>query len=156
MKLIILLLAFFPVLAFSQSMDSIAVYEGYGSYENRIIDLSNRNLSEIPPRAINFEVEVLILDNNNLTELPSWFVNLSNLRSLSVRNNKLKDVDILMFCENLEELYLTHNPNLYVLPSLSRCKKLCVIDVVDTKINFLPINIRSMENLGYFKYSIKK
>jgi len=78
------------------------------------------------------------------------------LRSLSVRNNNLKNVDILMFCDNLEEIYLSGNHYLFDLPSLSRCKKLKVLDVVDTKINEVPISIRWMENIGYFKYSVKK
>jgi Leucine-rich repeat (LRR) protein len=130
------------------------IYQGNGSFESKIIDFSNKNLSQIP--TINFQVEVLILDNNNITELPNWIANIKNLRSLSVRNNNLQEVDILMYCENLEELYLSSNQTLSELPSFSRCKKLRIIDVVDTKINNLPLTIRGMENIGYFKYSVKK
>ncbi len=147
----LLLLAFFPLLLLSQNKSSVEIYYGNGSFEGRIVDLSNRNLSKLP--AFNSQVEVLILDNNNITELPEWLMTLPNLRSLSIRNNNLNDVDILGFCEKLEELYLSNNPNLFDLPSFSRCKKLQIIDVTDTKINDLPINIRGMENIAYFKYS---
>lgn len=120
MKTTIFILVFFPIIALSQSKDSIIVYQGNGSFEKIIIDLSNKNFSEIP--IIDFQVEVLILDNNSISELPNWIANLKNLRSLSVRNNKLEDVDILMYCENLEELYLTGNINLCDLPSFSIVK----------------------------------
>lgn len=66
------------------------------------------------------------------------------------------DVSVLMYCENLEEIYLSNNPNLNDLPSFSFCKKLKIIDVVNTRINELPISIRGMESIAYFKYSVTK
>lgn len=156
MKIIMLALVLLPCQAFSQNKDTIDVYEGNGAFEHRILDLSYRNLTDIPARAINHDVEVLILDHNNITELPDWIANLPKLRSLSVRNNNLRNADILMYCSNLEELYLSGNKNLADLPSLDRCKRLRVVDVVNTKINGLPVRIRGMENIGYFKYSVKK
>lgn len=157
MKTIIILLLFIPGLVYSQSKDTVIVYHGNGSYNSKLIDLSNQGLSKIPAKAVNFQVEVLILDNNNITEIPNWVANLPKLRSLSLRNNNLQEVNpILRYSENLEELYLSGNPNLSSLPSLSNCKKLRVIDVVDTRINNLPGIIRGMENIGYFKYTQKK
>lgn len=61
-----------------------------------------------------------------------------------------------MYCENSEEIYLTNNPNLEYLPSLRGCEKLKIIDVINTKINELPVSIRGMENIAYFKYSAPK
>lgn len=156
MKIFLTMLVFMPVLVFSQTQDTVEVYEGNGAFEHRIIDLSYRNLTDVPARAVNNEMEVLILDNNNITVLPDWLANIPKLRSLSVRNNNLKDVSILMYCTNLEELYLSGNKNLADLPSFTRNTKLRVVDVVDTKINSLPVRIRGMENIGYFKYSTKK
>ncbi len=156
MKIFLTMLVFMPVLVFSQTLDTVEVYEGNGAFEHRIIDLSYRNFTEVPARAVNNEMEVLILDNNNITVLPDWLANLPKLRSLSVRNNNLKDVSILMYCTNLEELYLSGNKNLADLPSFTRNTKLRVVDVVDTKINNLPVRIRGMENIGYFKYSTQK
>ncbi len=154
MKAITFILMFFPLIGFSQMNDSIIVYHGNGAFERNIIDLSNNNLTELP--VIDRDVEILILDNNNLIEIPNWFVNLKNLRSVSIRNNNLMDVSVLMYCENLEELYLSNNPNLNDLPSFSFCKKLKIIDVVNTRINELPISIRGMESIAYFKYSATK
>lgn len=154
MKSIVFILMFLPLFAFSQSNDSIIVYHGNGYFENKIIDLSNKDLSKLP--VIDLQAEILILDNNNLTEIPNWFTNLKNLRSLSVRNNKLIDVSVLMYCENLEEIYLSNNQNLNDLPNFGICKKLKIVDVVNTKINELPISISGIKSIAYFKYSISK
>jgi len=154
MKAITFILMFFPLIGFSQKNDSIVVYYGNGAFKKKIIDLSNNNLIELP--VIDWDVEILILDNNDLIEIPNWFGELKKLRSLSIRNNNLMDVSFLMYCENLEEIYLSNNPNLKDLPSFSFCKKIKIIDVVNTKINELPLSIRGMESMAYFKYSTAK
>jgi Leucine-rich repeat (LRR) protein len=156
LKTLSLLIAFMPILVIAQPGDSVLVYTGTGAFETRIIDLSNKSLEKIPFGSVDPMVEVLILDNNNLTEIPNWIATLKNLRSLSVRNNNLLEVNILIYCENLEELYLSGNKNLSDLPGLYRCKKLRLIDVTDTRINDVPIAIRGMENIGYFKYTTRK
>ncbi len=154
MKAITFILMFIPLIGFSQMKDSIVVYHGNGSFDREIIDLSNNNLTELP--VIDRDVEVLILDNNNLTQIPNWFIDLKNLRSISIRNNNIVDISVLRYCENLEEIYLSNNPNLKNLPSFSFCEKIKIIDVVNTKINELPISIRGMESIAYFKYSTTK
>jgi len=154
MKKLLLFILMMPVLGISQEKDSVIVYQGRGAFESKIIDLSHRNLDEIPAKAFSFEVEVLILDHNNLTEIPNWIGNLTNLKTLSIRNNNLKSINhVLQFNKQLEVLILSGNPNLRSLPSLSGCKALRVLDVTDTQINELPSFIRGMENMGYFKYS---
>ncbi len=114
----------------------------------------SNNLSELP--LIDLQVETLILDNNNLTEIPNWFVTLKNLKSVSIRNNNLIDVSVLMYCENLEQIYLSNNKNLDDIPNFSTCKKLKILDVVNTKINELPTSIRGSESIAYFKYSVSR
>ncbi len=151
MKTLLITLLFVPILSFAQSNESVVVYYGNGSFDNTIVDLSNQNLTKVP--VIDVNVEVLILDNNNLTEIPDWFLNLKNLKSLSIRNNNLTDISVLSYCENLEELYLTNNINLEDFPSFSSCEKLKIIDVINTKINQLPISIRGIKSIAYFKYS---
>lgn len=59
-----------------------------------------------------------------------------------------------MGMEPLKEIYLSNNPNLKDLPSF--CKKIKIIDVVNMRINELPISIRGMESIAYFKYSATK
>ncbi len=154
MKAITFIFMLIPLIGFSQIKDSVIVYQGNGAFDRKIIDLSHNNLTELP--VIDSDVEILILDNNNLTELPNWFVNLKNLRSLSIRDNNLLDVSVLSFLESLEEIYLSNNTNLKDLPSFSFCEKIKIIDVVNTKINELPTSIRGMKSIAYFKYSATK
>ncbi len=154
MKTLLITLLFVPILSFSQSNKSVVVYNGNGSFDNTIVDLSNQNLTKVP--VIDVNVEILILDNNNLTEIPDWILNLRNLKSLSIRNNNLTDISVLSYCENLEELYLTNNINLEDFPNFSSCEKLKIIDVINTKINQLPISIRGMKSIAYFKYSLSE
>ncbi len=154
MKIITIILMFIPLISFSQTKDSIIVYQGNGSSENKIVDLSNKNLTKIP--VVDKDVETLILDNNNLTEVPDWILSLHNLKSLSIRNNNLIDVSVLKHCENLQELYLSNNQNLERLPNFSTCEKLRIIDVINTKINEIPSSIRWSKYIAYFKYSVAK
>lgn len=153
MKSFFFLLLITPIVAFSQSSGSVVVYQGNISTNSKITDLSNKNLNKLP--IIDSEVEILILDDNQLTEIPSWFTSLKNLRTLSIRNNNLIDIDVLSNCESLEEIYLTNNQNLEYIPNFRRCKDLKIVDVINTKINDLPISIRSLEGITYFKYSDK-
>ncbi len=153
--LVILSISFF---AAGAEKDSVNVFEGRGIFKSRkILDLSYTNLKTLPAQASNPEIEILILDNNQLKELPSWIGNLTNLRILSVRNNNLLDLNsAIIFCENLEQLHLSGNKNLSEIPSLSRNKKLEIIDVVDTGIDQLPVWAQMMDSLYYFKFSAKK
>ncbi len=154
MKIITIILMFIPFLSFSQTKDSIIVYYGNGSFENKIVDLSNKNLTKIP--VVDNDVETLILDNNNITELTDWILSLHNLKSLSIRNNNLIDVRVLKHCDNLEELYLSNNQNLESLPNFNNCEKLRIIDVTNTKIHEVPTSIKWSENIAYFKYSVAR
>ena len=155
-RIILISLLFISLIANSQETKKAIVYQGrrVPFKSQKIIDLSYRNLTEIPVLVSNTEVEILILDNNNLTALPSWIGNLKNLRILSVRNNNLIEINSkLSFCENLEQLYLSGNKNLSDIPSLSFCEKLEIIDVVDTKINEVPGWIELSDCLYFFKYT---
>ncbi len=138
--------------------DSVNVFEGRGIFKShKILDLSYQNLKTLPAESSNIEIEILILDNNNLEELPSWIGNLKNLKILSIRNNNLLNLNpAISFCKNLEQLHLTGNKNLSEIPNLSMSEKLEIIDVVDTKINYLPTWTQLMNSLYYFKFTEKK
>ena len=85
-----------------------------------------------------------------------WYRDHPNLKILSVRNNNLKSAKSISFCKNLEQVYLTGNTNLIDLSNLSSCKKLKLIDVVDTQIREIPGWVYTMDNLLYFKYTKEK
>ncbi|MDA3954536.1 MAG: leucine-rich repeat domain-containing protein [Bacteroidales bacterium] len=137
-----------------QENNHVEIFEGRGTFDSKVIlDLSYQNLKSVPIEADNPEIEVLILDNNNLEKLPVWISNLKNLKVLSVRNNNLKSAKSISYCTNLEQLYLSGNKELADLANLSSCKKLKLIDVIDTKINDVPGWIQMMDDLLYFKHS---
>lgn len=153
--LIPVLFLLFNFTANAQKGNQVEKFEGRGNYNTQLVlDYSYQNLDKIPISADNPQVQTLILDNNHLTKLPNWIHDLSQLRILSVRNNDLHEItSLLSRCTNLEQLYLSGNPNLMDLPDLSFCKKLQVIDVVGTGIHDIPAGIQMMDNLYYFKYS---
>jgi hypothetical protein len=139
-----------------QDTNKVVIYKANKSYYRPqvILDLSYSNLKDLPPEATNTEIEILILDNNQIEKLPNRIGNLKNLKILSVRNNNLTDLNsVLSFCPDLEQIYLSGNKDLTVLPNLSSCKKLSIIDVIGTKINEAPVWIDMLDNIFYFKYS---
>lgn len=151
-------LVLFSFLANGQNQDSVIVITGRGEVtgNQKILDLSYRNLDKLPVRTYNPDIEVLILDNNNLTELPVWLGDLKNLRVLSLRNNNITILDdVIRNCDNLEQLYLSGNRNLIDISAINSSQRLELIDVVDTKINDELPWLRMMDNLYYFKFTAK-
>lgn len=139
-----------------QQNDSIIIFHGRKApyMQQKVLDLSYRNLKDLPADISNPEIEVLILDNNKIEKLPNRIGNLKNLRILSLRNNNLIELNTaLSFCSGLEQLYLSGNINLQSLPNLSNCEKLEIIDVTNTGINEVPAWVEMMDSLYYFKYS---
>ena len=158
MKTITVITILFLLFSFdveAQKSSSVEKFEGRGNYNSQLVlDFSYQDLDKIPIRADSPQVETLILDNNHLTKLPNWIHDLSKLKILSVRNNDLHEITSLLGrCTNLEQLYLSGNPNLMDLPDLSACKKLQLIDVVGTGIHDIPAGVHMMDNLYYFKYN---
>ncbi len=142
-----------------QETDSIKIFSGRGELNNsqKILDLSYQDLEKIPIKALNPEIETLILDNNKLTALPPWIGQLKNLKILSLKNNRFKELDfVINKCENLEQLYLSGNKELSNISSISTTSKLKIIDVIDTEINEMPAWVEMMDNLFYFKYTKKE
>ena len=84
----------------------------------KLVDLSNYNLSALPDFVTenSEQIEHLILDGNQLTEASlEESPPLSNLKSLSLNSNKLKNIGVaLQFlarkCPNLRFLSLIGNP----------------------------------------------
>ncbi|MEN6353386.1 MAG: leucine-rich repeat domain-containing protein [Bacteroidales bacterium] len=158
-KILIIGLILICTAAFGQEQNSVVVFKGLKApyKQQKVMDFSYQNLSEVPYEANNPEIEVLILDNNKIEKLPNWISNLKKLRVLSIRNNNLLKLNTaISFCENLEQLYLSGNKSLDDLPSLPACEKIEIIDVIDTGINEIPGWVEMMNSLFYFKYTKNK
>ena len=65
-------LLIFCTLTFGQETSSVVIFKGrkVPYMEQKVLDLSNQNLSEVPIEAFNREIEILILDNNKIEKLP--------------------------------------------------------------------------------------
>ncbi len=145
--------------SYGQVTSSVVVFKGrkVPYIEQKVLDLSNQNLSEVPIEAFNQEIEILILDNNKIEKLPNRIANLKNLKTLSLRNNNLLELNpVLSYCGNLEQLYLSGNKNLSDIPSLDTSEKLKLIDVTDTGITEVPGWVEMSDSLFYFKYTRTK
>ena len=152
-------LLIFCTLTYGQETSSVVIFKGrkVPYMEQKVLDLSNQNLSEVPIEAFNQEIEILILDNNKIEKLPNRIANLKNLKTLSLRNNNLLELNsVLSYCENLEQLYLSGNKNLSDIPSLDTSEKLKLIDVTDTGITEVPGWVEMSDSLFYFKYTRTK
>ena len=91
---------------------------------------------------------------NKIEKIPNWISSLKNLKTLSLRNNNLLELNpIVSRCENLEQLYLSGNKELNDLPSLSGNSNLKIIDVTGTGITEVPGWVELSDNIYYFKYS---
>jgi Leucine-rich repeat (LRR) protein len=112
------------------------------------INISSNGLKEIPelPEGI----EELIVDDNLIEKIPSF----RNIKRISAKNNRLKDVG---YSESIESLIIPGNstlftlgvknlPNLYYLDisksgivEIPKCSNLKYLDISDTKIRKLPL-----------------
>lgn len=117
-------------------------------YSGEYIDISNK---KIPTN-----IEFLNLDmseyDNNLKEIPPQIVKLTNLKSLSISENKLimtlpPEIGQL---EALERLELLNNNELESLPvEIVNLKNLNFLILSGTKINSLPIEIGQLNKLKF-------
>jgi Leucine-rich repeat (LRR) protein len=108
--LLICLFIFYTHHLNGQDTNNVVIYKASKSYYRPqvILDLSYKNLRDLPSEASNTEIEILILDNNMIEKLPNRIGNLKNLKILSVRNNNLNDLNsVLCFCPQLEQIYLS-------------------------------------------------
>ena len=82
-----------------------------GQTQNINVNLSNRNLNDIPKEVLNnTNIRVLNLTDNNLTELPDSIGDLTNLRALGLNGNNLTELpDSFSKLINLGELFITNN-----------------------------------------------
>ncbi|WP_440955314.1 COR domain-containing protein [Methanosarcina sp. Mfa9] len=114
-----------------------------------VLDLSNRNLTSLPPEISELEhLTKLNISNNQLTLLPSEFKELKNLRALFISGNQLTSLSPeITELKNLSALYMSRN-QLTSLPSeITELKNLKAIDISGNLLNSLPPEITELKNL---------
>lgn len=106
------------------------------------LKLDSTNLSEIPREMGNLmKLEHLFLTRNNLEKVYGELTELSCLRTLNLRRNKIKSSGIpseLFLLEDLTTLDLSHNNLKDVPDGLERAKALLVLNLSNNRIENIP------------------
>lgn len=144
---------------------------------NKVINLSGKDLTYIPIWALNETVETLDLSNNKITNISSYISECKNLKTLILSNNQIESItsyigsckllqtldlsdnnissltSYIGDCASLTTLYLNNNKDLSSLTSyLENCSNLKQIEVINTKIKYVPSFVRNKSEGFIFKY----
>jgi Leucine-rich repeat (LRR) protein len=151
---------------------------GVFQFTKTILDLSSKNLTEIPPSVFKqTELKKLYLHNNKLTKIPIEIGNLTNLNHLELFDNQLTNIpteiekwtnltylglgnnqltNIPVEIENLTNLTTLnlHNNKFTKTPvEIWKLISLTVLDLSDNQLASIPADIEKLSNLGYLNLS---
>ena len=94
------------------------------------LDLSNKNLSAVPPQTLQLtKLSELILENNRLTTFPVELANLPQLMSLDLSKNQIATIP----------------------PEIKNLKTLQILDLSDNKLTSVPSEIGELSSLHLLK-----
>ncbi len=82
-----------------------------------------------------------------IVNLPEGLKKLTNLKSLSLTSNHIKDITTITYLTNLEELHLGRNPLQKLPESLKNLANLKTLDLTDNWFTSLPEVILELTNL---------
>jgi len=113
------------------------------------IDLSNRNIKNIPKELFKYtKLKIVILQNNNLSNLPKTIENFSELVILDLGRNKLtKLTENIRNLKKLQKLFVNDNILTEFPEEILQLKKLTTLDLRYNQLNRLPDSISNLENL---------
>eukprot|EP00834_Sanchytrium_tribonematis_P000815 NODE_16_length_49026_cov_1.035992.p10 type:complete len:354 gc:universal NODE_16_length_49026_cov_1.035992:34745-33684(-) len=145
-----------------------------------MLDISWKNIEEIPLSSIESNVQDLSLSNNIITQIPQTFTTLSCLQTLDLSNNAIvalpampKTLKILNLSGNrltdvvlnemisksskvswnLEKLWLANNEIKNFPMEITKLINLDLLSLAGNKIKEIPTQIKSLEKLRFFGLS---
>jgi hypothetical protein len=132
--------------------ESSSVYLGkYRPNYEGILDLSNQGLTELPKGVLKYkDLRVIRLNDNDFTEFPVELLQMPNLTTISLLNNKIKKVDLSgvdIQC-NLSYLILSEN-KLTEVKALERLQNLDYLYLDNNRLSEIPyLRIRKLRSVN--------
>ncbi|WP_439131049.1 protein kinase [Polaribacter sp.] len=122
-----------------------------------ILDLSNNHLSALPNDIVQLKnIRTIFLGNNKFTEYPKILAELPLLSMIGLKSNQIHTIPENAFPPLLRWLILTDN-NLKELPkSIGNCKYLQKFPVAGNSIEELPKEMENCQNLELLRISSNK
>lgn len=128
------------------------------------ISLEGNFIKELPKDDIDKskceKLESIYLDNNNISEIPEEFLQLSQIKDLSISNNRLSKIpSSIDKLSNLETLRVSYNDIQELPQDITKIKTLKRISVYECKLEKLPKDISkltSLESLGLSNNKLKE
>ncbi|MGE5355097.1 MAG: COR domain-containing protein [Deltaproteobacteria bacterium] len=153
----------------------------FSNSEIKYLDLSNNNITILPPEISKLNnLEFLYLNNNQLKNLPLELFGLKSLKVLEIRNNNIKELpDLFSSFENIETFNCQSNPiqavpnslfqmfklknliisnlNLYsISPKIGLLNNLIYLDLKGNKLQKVPSSIGNLNKLKYLELNDNK
>jgi len=121
----------------------------------RKLDLSKKNLTEIPPEIADLtSLQLLDLSNNQISEIPEALAHLTSLQRLFLYNNQIREIpEALTQLTSLQYLYLSNNQISEIPEALAQLTSLQLLDLSHNQIREIPEALAYLTSLQYFNLS---
>ncbi|MFZ3301928.1 MAG: leucine-rich repeat-containing protein kinase family protein [Microgenomates group bacterium] len=122
-----------------------------------ILDLSGRNLSELPTEVGKLsKLKVLFLSNNPFKEIPKEIIKLQNLRFLGMKSCNISNLSENSLPESLEWLTLTDNKITKLPKSIKKLTNLRKLLLAGNQISVLPDEMLNCQNIELMRISANR
>ena len=114
-----------------------------------MLDLSNKNLTEIPPEIPQLtSLQYLNLRNNQIREIPEALAQLTSLQLLDLSNNQISEIPkALAQLTPLQVLYLSHNQIREIPEALTQLTSLQILGLTNNQIREIPKALAQLTSL---------
>lgn len=122
-----------------------------------VLDLTNNQLSELPPHFANFQqLRILFLSNNQFRHVPSVLAGCPKLEMIAFKNNHITDFAEDSLPIDTRWLILTDNQITHLPKSMGKLHRLQKLALGGNQINSLPESMQHCQNLELARLSANK
>ncbi|MFN6238437.1 MAG: leucine-rich repeat protein, partial [Microcystis sp.] len=114
-----------------------------------MLDLSNKNLTEIPPEIAQLtSLQYLNLSNNQISEIPEALAHLTSLQHLFLNNNQIREIpEALTQLTSLQYLFLNNNQIREIPEALAHLTSLQYLYLNNNQISEIPKALAQLTSL---------